>query len=947
MFYQYADAGPGPSSSKKPKLDRLRACDACRRRKQRCDGPQTADQVCTSCRQTNRRCTYVEASKPRGPPKAYVNGLEDRVERMEQLLRRLRPDIDLNAEIGPPVPRDSWKHPNQAHSHTSPASQASPTSTLDSLRKVPSLSVIKAEEGGSVDLSGGKDEDPYEAELDRTVDAFEKRLQLTEIAPDKKGNKLLDRQYRYHGSSAPIMLASVAAEHRDYELHEQGNSPGSRAGGVDSRFVWESVQREEFAHAPDWELTYEGLHITSPKEFPDLQTHWPPPDMAESLINAYFHHFNSMFPLLHRPTFEKHYNERLYEQNVWFACVCMGVFAIASKHSDDPRVLAAPDTPASTPSSSASQSEDDFDTTWHSAGVKYYYAVMTVLQRKQSQLTPSSLFEVQAVCLSTHFQRSTRWAGGAWVMYAASIRKVQDVGAHRKRSYKDGVTVENELWKRAYWYLVGFDRTGSAALGRPCSTRYEDADAELPLPVDDEYWKADFRQPSGGPLPQVTAFILWLRLTEITSFVLMHYYVAVDSPERHAARPADELLKQLNIAMTEWIEAVPDHLKWSPDIPDPVVANQSATLFLNYNMLTILIQRAFLPPTATRLRGLASPINPNVRGYPQASTALAIAVSAACAGARVLETAHSRGLSNMPIFLHAAEVFGAMLCLDVWILKMRERSRGEPALDAMHTIEQRMHEIQTIIRGVESARMRWEIAGPTLAYLRAAMPSPEDEGGWAGFSLEVMPDHEEAEHEEEGQGEFQLRHGAGAGASGAAQPFFLEHDAVQSLASATASTVPAAPAFPYSPMYEVPGNSLQDQTQGPFVQYLPTQPPFELFSQPGPGYQTLQSRRGSLQRSSLSPPQTSPQVQNRLTPVKLEESADFATGSAYSLSMPPPSGAPPLAGWQPWPLVPSPYAQPLPALRTRYSWDATQQLANQQDLQTPQQQQSRNSFYGP
>ena len=91
----------------------------------------------------------------------------------------------------------------------------------------------------------------YEAELDRTVDAFEKRLQLTEITPEKKSNKLLDRQYRYHGSSAPIMLASVAAEHRDYELHEHGNSPSSRAGGVDSRFVWESVQRAEFAQAPD------------------------------------------------------------------------------------------------------------------------------------------------------------------------------------------------------------------------------------------------------------------------------------------------------------------------------------------------------------------------------------------------------------------------------------------------------------------------------------------------------------------------------------------------------------------------------------------------------------------------------------------------------------------------------------------------------------------------
>lgn len=366
-------------------------------------------------------------------------------------------------------------------------------------------------------------------------------------------------------------------------------------------------------------------------------------------------------------------------------------------------------------------------------------------------------------------------------------------------------------------------------------------------------------------------------------------------------------------------------------------------------MLTILIQRAFLPPTATRLRALASPINPTVRGYPQASTALAIAVSAARAGARVLETAHNRGLSNMPIFLHAAEVFGAMLCLDVWIMKMRERARGEPALDAMHTIEQRMHEIQTIIHGVESARARWEIAGPTLAYLRAAMPSPEDEGGWAGFSLEIMPEHEDAEHEdvEEGRGEFQLPHGAGAGASGAAQPFFLEHDAVQSLASATASAVPAAPAFPYSPMYEVPpGDLIQQQSQASYVQYMPTQS-YDLggFAQPGPSYQSLQSQRGTSQRSSLSlsPPQTSPQQLNRIAPVKVEDPTEYGTGSAYNLTMPPPVGAPPLAGWQPWPLVPSPYAQPLPALR-RYSWDATQQMAGQ-SLQTPQQQ--RNAFYGP
>jgi hypothetical protein len=67
-----------------------RACDDCRRRKTRCDGPKMPDNVCTNCVQNRKICTYVEASKPRGPPKAYVTSLEDRVEKMEALLKRVR-----------------------------------------------------------------------------------------------------------------------------------------------------------------------------------------------------------------------------------------------------------------------------------------------------------------------------------------------------------------------------------------------------------------------------------------------------------------------------------------------------------------------------------------------------------------------------------------------------------------------------------------------------------------------------------------------------------------------------------------------------------------------------------------------------------------------------------------------------------------------------------------
>jgi hypothetical protein len=44
---------------KKRKVER--ACDGCRRRKTRCDGPKMPDNVCTNCVQNRKICTYMSA----------------------------------------------------------------------------------------------------------------------------------------------------------------------------------------------------------------------------------------------------------------------------------------------------------------------------------------------------------------------------------------------------------------------------------------------------------------------------------------------------------------------------------------------------------------------------------------------------------------------------------------------------------------------------------------------------------------------------------------------------------------------------------------------------------------------------------------------------------------------------------------------------------------------
>lgn len=48
------------------------------------------DGKCTNCMTYQYDCTYIEIAKKRGPPKGYVESLENRLEKMENLLRRVR-----------------------------------------------------------------------------------------------------------------------------------------------------------------------------------------------------------------------------------------------------------------------------------------------------------------------------------------------------------------------------------------------------------------------------------------------------------------------------------------------------------------------------------------------------------------------------------------------------------------------------------------------------------------------------------------------------------------------------------------------------------------------------------------------------------------------------------------------------------------------------------------
>lgn len=59
------------------------ACALCRKKKVKCDGIQPS---CSRCKSIGNCCQYSEPPKKRGPPKGYVEVIENRAHRIESLL---------------------------------------------------------------------------------------------------------------------------------------------------------------------------------------------------------------------------------------------------------------------------------------------------------------------------------------------------------------------------------------------------------------------------------------------------------------------------------------------------------------------------------------------------------------------------------------------------------------------------------------------------------------------------------------------------------------------------------------------------------------------------------------------------------------------------------------------------------------------------------------------
>ncbi|KAI5306351.1 hypothetical protein KEM56_001248 [Ascosphaera pollenicola] len=501
-----------------------------------------------------RRIARVE--KKRNPPKGakYIEGLENRLGRMESLLRLsgLLPESDFGkTDLGALEKRLADKSmaaaaakkntsnlwPNASGSATpagtgmgnngmppmlnSPVGPAVGHSSASSHQSTPRFSHSRPES-----MSGSpswRRNDKGSNSWDGTAAAGDKEKERQNIS-DMMCSLITDNcgETRYIGSSSGFSIFSP----RGIQWVNEKTGDNSFQEMISQSYIddnkWIYWKPEIFSD------------IFARKVFKPL----PPREEAMSLLRDYFENFNCLFPLYHEPTFmhlvERQYSRDPYEGSGWWASINI-VLAIAHRL----RVI----------TNLVPQEEDKMAWLY----LKNAMGVLTELTMRNTDL-----LSVQALLGMALFLQGTPNPQPTFFLVAAAIRVAHGIGLH-KRGYGFNLNpVEAEQRKRVFWIAYLMDKDICLRSGRPAVQ--DDDDMNVELPSDDPPDNIGNVPLSDGK-GKVNLFRVMCRFGLIASKVYKQLYSA-----RASQQSDGELLNtigELDQEIEEWKESIP--IEFRPD----------------------------------------------------------------------------------------------------------------------------------------------------------------------------------------------------------------------------------------------------------------------------------------------------------------------------------------------------------------------------------------------
>ncbi|KAJ5239432.1 hypothetical protein N7468_004051 [Penicillium chermesinum] len=271
----YADdsvLGMGDDANDAKRRRIARACDMCRKKKIKCDGKMPK---CSHCINYKTDCVFTQVEKKRNPPKGakYIEGLENRLGRMESLLRLsglLSEEDDGKTDLG-----------------TLEKRLADRTNALNAARNTP--------------------KPPAQSATQQTTTTSHNTTP------------------RMDSHSSPHTAATSPESQRESEGEVEGLSDMMCSLVTNNCGETRYIDMISSAYVDDNKWMY-----WKPEIFSDIFARrvfkpLPPKEEALSLFKDFFENFNCIFPLFHEATFmhlvDKQYSRDPYEGSGWWASI--------------------------------------------------------------------------------------------------------------------------------------------------------------------------------------------------------------------------------------------------------------------------------------------------------------------------------------------------------------------------------------------------------------------------------------------------------------------------------------------------------------------------------------------------------------------------------------------------------------------------------------------------
>lgn len=533
-----------------------RACDMCRKKKIKCDGKMPK---CSHCENYRTECIFTHVEKKRAPPKGakYIEGLENRLGRMESLLRLsgLLPEDDAGRTDLGQLEKRLEERQRGGSSQASPA-QSNGGAQQVAERLTPQDQTMRSPSNEAVNPAA-----PVTTSIDGQQGPFQRPQKEIDALTDQMDSLISNNcgETRYIGSSSGFSIFSPKG------IKWVNEKTGDRSF---QQMISSATSDEK-----------QGWDHWKPEVFNDLfqrRVFKPLPNKQEcyALLKDYFEHFNQMFPLFHEPTFmhlvDRHYSTDPYEGSGWWASLNV---ALAISHRL--RVM----------SNVVSQTEDE-----HAWGyLKNAMAVLCELTMKNTDL-----LSVQALLGMALFLQGTPNPQPSFFLVAAAIRLAHSVGLHKRGSGFGLNEAESEQRKRVFWIAYMLDKDICLRSGRPPAQDDDDMNVELPsenppdnvgnIPLTSEQIAGDKQGRK-----TINLFRLLCTFAQIQSGVYKQLYSVKASKQSDG-----ELLNtigELDAQLEEWKDSIPLDFRPEHEINSthtPLILQIVVLHFAYYNCLTTI-----------------------------------------------------------------------------------------------------------------------------------------------------------------------------------------------------------------------------------------------------------------------------------------------------------------------------------------------------------------------